>query len=178
MRLRGQQVQVEEITGFYAVAARAHSGTGAAQDTGPDPLSSGGLQALDVRSVVSSMPGMQSASIEAFQDAGWTFVRSARPPQVEGPVAKVFVRTGGRPVLGTNRLSVGFRATVGEAEAIEVLARHGAHIVAPLTFAQGLYQVEIDPSAGADVLDAAAALDAEEAVEFAEPEFLEVIGGR
>ena len=170
LKIRGKPVAVDEVPGLYAV----NRGAGPVERV-DDPLA---LPALDVESVVASAPGMRRAPIEALQHAGWRFVRSPEQPRVDGPVARLFVFAGGRPALSTNRLIVGFKPAVADAEAARVLARHGGRVIEKLSFASGLYHIAVDPPPGEDVLDAAAALDAEDEVEFAEPEFIETLSGR
>ncbi|HKB04708.1 MAG TPA: hypothetical protein VKD90_20965 [Gemmataceae bacterium] len=158
--LRGKPIAVQELLDVVAVAADQ----------------AGGLRPLDAEDVTRASPGLSRPAVEAFRDAGWVFVRATDP--TPGPVAKVFVKPGGRPALATNRLSAKVADSLSEAETQALLARHGARIVGRLKFAPGLYQVEVEPPAGKDVLDIAAELTAEPAVEFAEPELLEVIAQR
>lgn len=172
--VRGEPVQVQEVTGLYAVSTRA----GGELEARVDPQPPAGLQALDAQGVADSFPELRTASVEAFQSAGWTFVRSEAPPRLDAPVAKVFVQAGGRPVLGTGRLTLGTGGSVPEARVAELLAPHGGRILERIEFAPGLYRVEVDPPDGRDVLDVAGALEGLDGIEFAEPEFVEVIVGR
>lgn len=177
LKIRGEQIRIDEVPGVYAVNVRDANGS-AAPDAAAGAIAPGGLPALDVESVASSAPGIRRASIEALQNAGWRFVRTAHPPRPDEAVAKLFVMEDGRPVLSTRRLVLGLKENVTGARMADLLARHGVRVIEPLAFAPGVYQVAIDPHAPGDVLDAAAALDAEADVDFAEPEFIEVIAGR
>jgi hypothetical protein len=175
LKIRGAQVRIEEIPGVHAV------NTGGGDGSRPDPeaaLGVDGLPVLDAESVASAAPGVRRGSIEALQNAGWRFVRTAHPPRPDEAAAKLFVMEGGRPVLSTRRLVLGLKEHVTGARMADLLAKHGVRVIAPVTFAPGVYQVEIGPHALGDVLDVAAALDAEADVDFAEPEFIEVIAGR
>jgi hypothetical protein len=158
---RGKPVQVEEVGDLYAV--RAGHITKA--------------RALDPDAVVKAVPGLSKPALAAFRDAGWEFVRAPQPP-AGAPTTRLYVKAGGRPVLGTNRLTVKLAADVKPADAEALLARHGGTVIDRLTFAPNLYQVAVNPPAGKDALDVAGELTAEPAVEFAEPEFLEVLGRR
>ena len=156
---RGKPVQVEEVGDLFAVR------TGyVTKALGPD-------------AVVKAVPGLSRPAVAAFHDAGWVFVRSPEPP-AGLPAAKLYVKSGGRPVLGTNRLTVKLTPALKLADAEALFARHGGKVIDRLKFAPNLYQVAVDPPAGKDALDVAGELTAEPAVEFAEPEFLEVLGRR
>jgi hypothetical protein len=154
---RGKPVQVEEVGDLFAVR------TGyVTKALGPD-------------AVVKAVPGLSKPAVDAFHDAGWEFVRTPEPPAA---AAKLYVKSGGRPVLGTNRLTVKLDADVKPGDAEALFARHGGTVIDQLKFAPNLYQVAVDPPAGQDALDVAGELTAEPSVEFAEPEFLEVLGRR
>ena len=156
---RGKPVQVEEVGDLFAVR------TGLV------------TKALASDAVVKAVPGLSKPAVDAFRDAGWEFVRSPEPP-TEAPSARLYVKSGGRPILGTNRLTVKLTPDLKPADAEALLARHGGKVIERLTFAPNLYQVAVDPPAGKDALDVAGELTAEPSVEFAEPEFLEVLGRR
>jgi hypothetical protein len=156
---RGKPVQVEEVGDLFAVR------TGLV------------TKSLGPEAVVKAVPGLSKPAVDAFRDAGWEFVRSPEPPPGL-PAAKLYVKSGGRPVLGTNRLTVKLTPDLKPADAEALLARHGGKVIDRLKFAPNLYQVAVDPPAGKDALDVASELTAEPSVEFAEPEFLEVLGRR
>ena len=155
---RGKSVRVEEVGDLFAVRA--------------GQLTKG--RALDTAAVVKAVPGLSKPAVDAFRDAGWEFVRSP----AGAPAARLYVKSGGRPVLGTDRLTVKLADDLTPADAEALLARHGGRVVERLKMAPNLYQVAVEPEADKDALDVAGELTAEEAVEFAEPEFLEAIGGR
>ena len=156
---RGKPVQVEEVGDLFAVRTGLVT-----KSLGPD-------------AVVRAVPGLSKPAVDALRDAGWEFVRSPEPP-AGLPAAKLYVKSGGRPVLGTNRLTVKLDAAVKPADAEALFARHGGTVIDQLKFAPNLYQVAVDPPAGKDALDVAGELTADPAVEFAEPEFFEVLGRR
>src|SRR5262245_60214119 len=113
LKLRGKPAHVQEVGDLYAVR-------------GPSADLAG--SALDAASVVSAAPGIQQAALEALQKAGWQFVRAEQPPPAGAPVAKVFVKSGGRPVLGLNRLTVKLTDKMTESQAKELIAQHGGRI--------------------------------------------------
>jgi hypothetical protein len=154
---RGKPVQVEEVGDLFAVRTGL-----VAKSLGPDV-------------VVKAVPGLSKPAVDAFRDAGWEFVRTPEPPAT---AAKLYVKSGGRPVLGTNRLTVKLTPDLKPADAEALFARHGGTVIDRLKFAPNLYQVAVDPPAGKDALDVAGDLTAEPSVEFAEPEFLEILGRR
>jgi len=156
---RGKPVQVEEVGDLFAVR------TGLV------------TKSLGPEAVVKAVPGLSKPAVDAFRDAGWEFVRSPEPP-AGLPAAKLYVKSGGRPVLGTNRLTVKLTPDLTPADAEALLARHGGKVIDRLKFAPNLYQVAVNPPAGKDALDVASELTADPAVEFAEPEFVEVLSRR
>ena len=172
LQIRGTPVRLDEVAGVYAVNTRDAS----AGATGS--VDEGGVTTLDATGVAASVPGLRPASLQAMQDAGWRFIRFADPPSPERAVAKLFLMDGDRPVLATNRLVVGIKQSVSDSEAADLLGRHGARILQRITFAPGLYHIAVEARPQEDVLNTAAALLAEPDVEFAEPEFIEVIAGR
>ena len=131
-------------------------------------------QALDNVAPEISLP-----QVRAFEDAGWVFV--AGPEYPERPAtarAKVFVRQGGRLALGTNRLVAQFQGDPSEQGADELLRPYGCRVLERLSFAPGLFRVELTEQARGDALDVADELSASGVCKFAEPEFIEMLGGR
>lgn len=112
------------------------------------------------------------AQVRAFEDAGWSFV--PRGQAVDG--AKVYIKPSGRVALGTNRLTVRVSRDHSDAEAKDLLCRHGVSVVDQLKFAPNLFVVTVP--AGHDPLEAAEDLAGSGGVEFAEPELVEVVPGR
>lgn len=156
---RGKAVRIQEVGDLFAVRAGELTGR----------------RALDTAAVVKAVPGLSKPAVDAFRDAGWEFVRS---PAGAPAARRLYVKSGGRPVLGTDRLTVKLADDLKPAEAEALLARHGGRVVERLKMAPNLYQVAVEPAADRDALDVAGELTAEKSVEFAEPEFLEAIGGR
>src|SRR5690349_13237122 len=111
---RGKPVQVEEVGDLFAVR------TGyVTKALGPD-------------AVVKAVPGLSKPAVDAFRAAGWEFVRSPEPPAA---AAKLYVKAGGRPVLGTNRLTVKLVPALKPADAAALFARHGGTVIDQLKFA-------------------------------------------
>jgi hypothetical protein len=155
-QVRGKQVRLQELTDLAAV--RSERGTGRVKMA---------TKALDAVA-----PEVPLPQLRAFEDAGWAFVPRARA----AGGAKVYLKSGGRVALGTNRLTVRVAGKRSEEEARELLARHGLTVVERLKFAPNLYVVEVP--AGQDALEAAERLTASGDVEFAEPVLIEHLPGR
>ena len=78
----------------------------------------------------------------AFEKAGWVFQeRSAGELPTGVPQAKVFVKPGGRVVLGTNQLTIQLPDDPSEEQTNRLLQPYGCRGVERLKFAPGLFQV-------------------------------------
>jgi hypothetical protein len=116
--------------------------------------------------------------VKAFKDAGWVFheripaERAARTSQ-----ARVYVKEGGRLVLGTKMLIAQFPENPGEDEVNGLLAPFGCHVARRLSFAPGLFEVAVEEE-DADGVEVAERLSKSGWVNFAEPELIEPLGGR
>jgi hypothetical protein len=156
-RVRNKNLAVDEVPGVLAVRASS-----------PQPT----LR----REVVD---GAQ----EAFERSGWQFVpsslvsdRSTKTPAPWSAVARIFRRPTGQLVLNANRASAKFRDDVARAVVDAMLGKLGAHVVASLPVAPNLFTIEVDGPK--DVFDVLTTLNADPRCEFAEPDFVEALGGR
>lgn len=125
-------------------------------------------------------PEVPLPQVRAFEDAGWVFVKPSESVAATNHVAraKVFVKSGGRLALGTNKLVVKLREDVTEEQANEILEPYNCWVIEKMRFAPGLFRVKINEDARMDALDVANQLISANICEFAEPELLEVTGGR
>jgi hypothetical protein len=173
--LRGKPIQIKESTDIVAIKP----GHGAAEATQRGGKNAAGRRARIAFEAMA--PGVPQQDVRALENAGWRFVRSEEATQYgKGTVAaKVFVKPGGRLALGTDRLTVKLRGADDTKTAQTVLDKYGVRVLNALKFARGLYQVEIDATGTTkDALDVADELMNAGIVEFAEPEFVEVLGPR
>ena len=155
--VRGKQVRLQELPDLIAV--RGENTRAASQPT---------------RSQVENLtPPAAMDQVRALESAGWTFL-----PREEGAGggAKVFLKSGDRVALGTNRLSVRMSDDLSPPAAEQSLHQMGFQVVDRLKFAPNLFVVAAPESE--DLLEAAARLAKQPKVEFAEPELIEVISGR
>jgi hypothetical protein len=88
------------------------------------------------------------------------------------------LKRGGRFAIGLNRLNVKLADSLDREQAAAIIARHHGSIVGELTFAKQFYEVAVDPPRTKDTLDVAEELAAEADVEFAEPQFVEIVARR
>lgn len=125
-------------------------------------------------------PEVSLPQVRAFEDAGWVFVRNLDPVDIsaEVPHAKVFVKRGGRLALDTNRLVVQLNGDFSQQQAAEILQPYGCRVLNELGFAPSLFRVELTSLTHGDTLDVANSLTVSGVCKFAEPELLEVVGGR
>jgi len=154
-RMRGTQVHLQEVVDLAAVRS----------------ASTGRPRVLTAAAVGAIAPEAES-QVRAFESAGWEFV----PRHQAADGAKVYLKSGGRVALGTNRLTVRVAGECSDKEAAELLACHGFAVVDRLKFAPNLFVVEV--ASGRDAIEAAERLAASGEVEFAEPELIEVIPRR
>ncbi|HYN88358.1 MAG TPA: hypothetical protein VER55_07500 [Ardenticatenaceae bacterium] len=119
------------------------------------------------------------ADVQAFENAGWVFRERSSEELPEGvPQAKVFVKSGGRLALATNRLTVKLRGEPSEDEANAILEPFGCYVAEQFKFAPGAFQVVCRDQARGDVVDVANQLMDSGLVEEASPDLLEAMGGR
>src|SRR5438309_1548356 len=83
----------------------------------------------------------------------------------------------GRLALSTERLTVQLRPEFRQT-AEEIFKSHGCRILERLNLAPGVFRVELTRQAKGDALDVANELVNSSMCEFAEPELIEVTGGR
>src|SRR5215207_10088748 len=160
---RNKQVQLQELTDVVAVREDE-----AARRTHP-PSS-------PPAAIAAAVPTEQ---LQAFESAGWVFQeRSARELPGDVPQARVFVKSGGRLALGTNRLTVQLPGDPSEEEANAVLQPYGCQVASRLAFGPGLFEVACTDHARGDTVDVANQLADSGLVKFAEPELIEATGPR
>lgn len=150
---RGKPVHLHELTDLIAVR--------------------GGGKGLSADQLDAVAPEVPLPQVRAFEDAGWRFV-SRVSPDYSGPRAKVYVRSGGRLALDTGRLVVRVSGDSTDDTARELFEKYGLQMLGKVPIAPGIFQVSVD----GDSLEVAGELSGADAVEFAEPEFLEMMGGR
>jgi len=115
----------------------------------------------------------------AFEKAGWVFQERSSGELPEGvPQTKVFVKPGGRVVLGTNQLTIQLPNDPSEEQTNRLLQPYGCRVVERLKFAPGLFQVALAEQAQGDALDVANQLVEAGLATFAEPVLIEAIGPR
>jgi hypothetical protein len=160
---RNKRVQLWELTGV--VALREEDDTQRSRRKRQIP-----------KAVATDVPASQW---QAFEKAGWVFQeRSAGELPAGVPQAKVFVKPGGRVVLGTNQLTIQLPDDPSEEQANAMLQPYGCHVVERLKFAPGLFQVAITEQAQGDTLDVANQLVEAGVAKFAEPVLIEAISSR
>ena len=125
-------------------------------------------------------PEIPLSEIRAFESAGWTFVprSSAEAQDANSRRANVYIGSRGRMVLGGSTLTVQFRDETSKTKADDFLKDYGCRVLEKMTFAPGLFRVALTKPAHGDALDIAEELQHSNAIEFAEPEFIERIGTR
>jgi hypothetical protein len=155
-QVRGKEVRLQELVDLVAVRAQQASGETNTSE----------------RKVDQFAPKEALAQVQAFENAGWAFV--PRAESLNG--AKVFLKSGDRIALGTNRLSVGMAPDLSGPDAEKTLQQLGFQVVDRLKMAPNLFIVTTPDSE--DPLEAAARLAAQAKVQFAEPELVEVVSGR
>jgi len=181
LRVRGKPVELQQSEDIVAVKRAAEAA--ATPAVGRQRAAGRARKKLRVtgRSAIQDLPSDLSADeVQAFENAGWTFLASHRA-QDFGPevVARVFVKPGGRIALGTHRLTVKLKQTQDDSQVVQLLAKFGLRVIQQLRFAPNLYQVTMEATEpGKDALDVANELVDAGVVDFAEPEFVEVIGPR
>jgi hypothetical protein len=160
---RNKRVHLQELTDVAASRSR-------------DEADGGQSEARALEAVTREV---SEAELRAFQDAGWRFrMRSPGDSPVSAAESKVFVKSGGRLALGTDRLTLQFTEEVSEEQAKETLAPYGVRVVERLKFAPGLFQVALTSEARGDIIDVANELANSGRVAFAEPVLIEAAGPR
>ncbi|HMG76631.1 MAG TPA: hypothetical protein VK582_24355 [Pyrinomonadaceae bacterium] len=118
--------------------------------------------------------------LRAFEDSGWVFLPRNEARNLSGDVqeAKIFVKPGGRLALSTNKLVVKLHGDPDESEANEILEPFGCRVLEKLSFAPGLFRVEVNKPEQVDAVEIANQLVASGVCEFAEPELIEALSER
>lgn len=176
-RIGDRQVDFHEVSDVAAVPIRRAIARYATAEIMFDELRLHASSAIS-RSV--------DADRETFEQAGWLFahrddatmkaVRSMLGEASEGVVQRVVLNDRNQTLVTTRRLTVRFPAGTPDGQVHEVLEKYKLRMVRRLRFAEGLYEVA---ASGRDGLDAAVMLQEQSAqVDYAEPQFLQVIGGR
>lgn len=181
LRRRGKPVEIKESTDVVAVNVGPAPGRSRPAATGERPRAKKASRRPAPGALDTMASGLPEEDARALERAGWIFVRpeDASGYGQQARVAKVFVTPGGHIALGTDRLTIKLKDAVDPERAREILARYGLRVLQALRFAPGLYQVQVGaPEAGKDTLDVADDLVRAGVAEFAEPEFVEAIGGR
>jgi hypothetical protein len=152
-RLRGREVQVDELADLRAIRKGGHSRR---LTSNPDR----------------DVPPEAESQLRAFEQAGWAVV--PRSQVNEG--FKFYIKRGGRVALATDRLTVGLVSDRSQDDAEQLLGQQGFHVVDRLKMGPNLFVVQVPH--GYDTLEAANQLSSVNDVEFAEPEMIELISGR
>lgn len=155
-RVRGKPVQVKELADLAAVRAEG--------STHRPPVRRSPLDGL--------APAEALPQVRAFEDAGWRFL----PREQAADGYRVFVKSGGRIALGTNRLAIRVSESVPPTAAEALLEREGLSVIDRPRFVPNLFIAEVPP--GQDVLETARRLDELQEIEFAEPQLIEALSGR
>ena len=113
------------------------------------------------------------ADAEAFEKAGWTFVKAA--PDNADVGHGVVVDADGHMKILSDALNVKFDPALSQGEVTNILASHDLSIRRNMGFAPNLYVVS---GSGGDALTNAKSLNALESVVYAEPVMIEPITGR
>jgi hypothetical protein len=122
--------------------------------------------------------GLRQADIQAFEDAGWSFVSARSAPARDG-TRPVFRDEDGQVKIDSGALNVRFAGKPSQAEINRLLEQHGLLVKRQLGFAPNLYTVvPIEPSQALDSVATAKSLTALEQVEYAEPILIEGMSGR
>ena len=180
-RQRGKEVCLVELTGLVALhRPPAGETTPTGSEKGPGRRARPDRARLTRQALDDLAPEVSLPQVRAFEDAGWVFAAASEHAE-SGPDAaraKVFVSQGGRLALGTNRLFVQLHGDPSERQADELLRPHGCRVLEKLSFAPGLFRVELTARARGDALDVANELPAAGVCKFAEPELIEMTGAR
>lgn len=155
-RVRDKQVHLRELTDVVAVRSTSAGDRGM---VAPETLKR-------------IAPKADLSQIRALERSGWTLVPRERA--TDG--AKVYLKSGDRVVLGTNRVTALVSPNYSEEEAKSLLERQGLQVVQRLKFAPNLFVATIPDDV--DPLKEVLRLSSLDGVEFAEPEMIESIGGR
>ncbi|MGY4645184.1 S8 family serine peptidase [Cellulomonas sp. URHB0016] len=172
--VRGERRTVEQVDDVAAVKVA------------PDETGDRAGRAREVESVdAGRAAGLSEQDLDAFRQAGWVFVEPApgtgdlrareAPAEVERAGALVR-RPSGRVAIVTRRLTVQLDAALTADEARATLEELGLVHLLTLGWAPNLF--EVDTVAHDDAVAAAAALDGDPRVVFAEPSFVEHVDQR
>lgn len=176
---RGKDVELRELTDFIAVRP-TESKFGNSFDARARLTEHLHSPELNFRPLQSMASEVFLPQLTAFENRGWVFVGKDQIASLPFEVqeAKVFIKPDGRLALSVNKLVVKLHDDPKKAEADLTLKPFGCQTLDRLSFAPGLFRVELHKSGPSDVLDVADQLVRSGVAEFAEPELIEALSER
>jgi|GEM_PF-3261816 len=178
----GRVIKLEELQDLIALrlpnSEKLKLSANAQQSSEPQPNGIGHRETASRFNRIA--PEVSLPQVRAFEDAGWQFLSLQDSLEAINPAttAKVFVKSGGRLALGTNKLVVKLHEDVSEERANEILQPFDCRVIEKLRFGSGLFRVQTNENADTDALNVANQLMAAKICQYAEPELLEINGAR
>lgn len=167
--IRGEEYRVEEILGIWAYASAA--GNPDVSDQEP------------VRATLYQFGPLVHHRIDAllkvYRQAGWRFILAGRTPPPNARLLKIFSRNDGDLIVDSyGQLLVQLQGDMSEVAANQLLAPVGFDVSYQFRFAPSLFVIEPIGDQTMDLIDRANQLNVRPDFIFAEPSFIQYIGGR
>ena len=132
-------------------------------------------QSREAATTVAAKVGVDASDAEAFEKAGWTFVKADAATKAGERDHGVVVDGDGHLKILSDALNVKFNATLGRGAVEDILGQHNLSIRRDMGFSPNLFLVT---GAGGDVMAKAKSLNQLDSVLYAEPVLIEAIKGR
>jgi len=134
-----------------------------------------GKNSRQTATTISAKAGIDASDAEAFEKAGWTFVKASGVSEAGEAGHGVVVDGDGHLKILSDALNVKFNAALGRSAVENILGQHDLSIRRDMGFSPNLFLVT---GAGGDAMAKAKSLNQLDSVLYAEPVLIEAIKGR
>jgi hypothetical protein len=132
-------------------------------------------ESREAATTIAAKMGVDASDAEAFEKAGWTFVKASEAPKVAGADHGVVLDGDGHLKILSDALNVKFDAALGRSAVEDILGQHDLSIRRDMKFSPNLFLVT---GTSGDVMAKAKSLNQLDSVLYAEPVLIEAIKGR
>lgn len=166
-------------SGSGSLSVRRIEGLVALPPSASEPAGTTRIEDMAEIQIKGLVKGGARNDLQTFVQAGWHFVADDRRGKKE-KLRQVYRDKGGRLLIEGRQLTVRFAPETDDARITELLLSYGLAVSRRLGFAPKLYQVSRleDVAPSGDIVELARRVSRNPEVLYAEPAFIEALGGR